>query len=114
MALQVEQKKEGNVSVIKAAGTIDSTNMAQVKSLLIEIREDKKKPYVVMDLSRLDLISSMGWAMFINFAMDFKKAGGALKFSGMNDRVERLFWLMGVNTQVENFKELKEAMKSFF
>lgn len=111
--LKVESGKEGNVHVIKVSGTMDSSNVARVKTLLIEIREKEEKPEVVMDFAGLDVISSMGWAMLINIAIELKTAKGALKFAAMNDRIERLFWLMGVNTQVENFRELKEAVKSF-
>lgn len=114
MPLQVEQSRVRHVHVIKVAGAMDASNMGQVKTLLVEIREKEEQPAVLIDLAGLDLISSMGWAMFINFAIEFKKAGGAMKFAAMNDRVERLFWLMGVNTQVENFKEVIDALKSYF
>jgi anti-sigma B factor antagonist len=111
--LKVEARKEGPVHILSINGTIDSSNMSQVKSLLVDIREKEAKPAVVADIKGLDFISSMGWGMFINFAVEFKKSGGGMKMSGMNDRLERLFWLMGVDSQVENFKELKDAVNSF-
>lgn len=113
MPLSVTRRKEGRINIIKVTGTVDSGNMIQVKSLLNEIGKNEAKPAVVADLTELEIISSMGWGMLINSAVDFSKAGGALKFSGMNDRVDRLFWLMGVNNQIECFKELEEAVKSF-
>ena len=113
MPLKVDSRKEGPVHVLVVNGTIDSSNMSQVKSLLIDIREKEAKPMVAADIAGLDFISSMGWGMFINFAVEFKTAGGGMKLAGMNERLERLFWLMGVDSQVENFKELKDALKSF-
>lgn len=114
MSLKVEARTEGQVKVISIKGTLDSSNLGQVRALLVEIREKTAKPLVVADLAELDFISSMGWAMFVNFAVELKKLGGSLKMSGMSDRIERLFWLMGVNAQVENFKDLKDALKSFY
>jgi anti-sigma B factor antagonist len=113
MPLQVDTRTEAGIKMIRTAGTLDSSNMNQVKAILIEIREAPDAPRVVMDLAPLDFISSMGWAMFVNFAIEFKKRGGGLKFAGMNDRMERLYWLMGVNAQVEHFKDVNEAIKSF-
>jgi len=69
---------------------------------------------LVLDLSAVDYIDSMGLGSLVKGFTSVKKAGGALKLLSLNKRNVELLLLTKLHTIFEVFAEEGDAVNSFF
>ena len=68
---------------------------------------------IVVDLARLDYISSAGLRVLLGTAKKLTAAGGALRTFGLNDTVREVFDISGFSTILRVFPSEADALNSF-
>jgi anti-sigma B factor antagonist len=110
--LTVTAEQFGKVTVAKCAGFIDSQTALIVESAITGLIEEKKYK-IVIDLSKVDYVSSAGWGIFVGYVRDLRKFGGDLKFSNMKNEVREIFELLDFTNILEYFGDVESAVKAF-
>ena len=88
-----ESRRDGYV-VVSPTGRLDSASAATFERQLTSIiqRGDTR---LVIDLTALEYISSVGLSVFLAAAKRIKAANGRLVLSGLNDRIRLVFEMSG-------------------
>ena len=111
--MAAKEKIVGDVAVLTVSGNLMTEAEIRevhekVKSFL---REGIKK--VVMDLSKIEWLSSIGLGLLISCHTSLQNAGGILKIAGVNDRVHNLLIITKLITVFETFETTEEAVTTF-
>ena len=92
--MDLREEKIGEVSVVAVAGRIDSTTAPALgEQLTVSLQAPKVR--VVLDLSRLEYISSAGFRILLIAAKRADEAGSRLVLCGVAGKVRQLFDLGG-------------------
>ena len=113
MAFKADSYKKDIVTVLKLSGTLDSASKDGLRKAFDGVLAKEKYPMIVLDLSALEYLSSLGWGLFVEYNRIAKENGGGIKLALMNDRIDRLYVLMGIAAQIESFRDLDGACSSF-
>jgi anti-sigma B factor antagonist len=107
-----ETRMLDNVTILDCKGRFAYRDEAtafseKVAELLPRARE------VVIDLSRVEMIDSAGLGELVVVHMWARASGCALKLSGANDRIQRLFELTNLSSVFEVYSNLEDALRTF-
>lgn len=112
MALSVVIEDILGVKVIKCAGYVDSENSGQIKTVIEDILKGGSYK-IVMNLGRVDYVSSAGWGLFVGYLHEARKNGGDIKISDMKKEVLEIFELLDFVNIFQYFKNTPDAVKAF-
>ncbi len=108
--LQYSVKKDGNTSVIAIGGSLDAQTAPSFdKKLAGEI--EKGTAVLIINMQNLNYIASAGLGTLINANEVLSKQGGSLKLCCLNDKVTRIFKLLGFLELFTIYKTEDEAVK---
>lgn len=106
--MEVRQSRLETVLILAPVGRIDSNSSGAVESALLAHAGESR---LLVDLARVEYISSAGLRVFLILARKVKEAGGRLALCGMGASVKQVFDLAGftalftVETSVEQGAE---------
>jgi anti-anti-sigma factor len=92
--MELREEKVGEVSVVEVKGRIDSTTAPALGERL-RANLEAPKVRVVLDLSRLEYISSAGFRILLLAAKRADETGSRLVLCGVAGKVKQLFDLGG-------------------
>lgn len=92
--MNLSTEKIGDVLVVQLAGQINSANAAGVEADLMG-HVEKGQSKIVLDLARLDYISSAGLRVVLMLAKRLKQGGGALLLCNIQPDVREVFDISG-------------------
>ena len=104
--------EEGEVTVIKLDGVVDTVSCVQLRSVLNEL-VDTGKAKLVIDMSNVEYVSSSGWGVFSSRIKETRESGGDIKIFGMDREVDNIFHLLGFDVIMRSFSILSEAIDDF-
>ncbi|MFC4278992.1 STAS domain-containing protein [Achromobacter aloeverae] len=84
----------GSIIVVSPEGQINSANAAAIEAELIAL-VDAGQRQAVLDLSRLNYLSSAGLRVILVLAKRLKQQDGALVLCGMSSQVREVFDVSG-------------------
>jgi anti-anti-sigma factor len=102
----------GEITVINLDGVIDAVSSMRLRSVLEELIAQGATRLVV-DMSRIEYVSSSGWGVFASRIDEIRKRGGDIKIFGMDPEVDGIFHLLGFDTIMRSFQILAEAIGDF-
>jgi anti-sigma B factor antagonist len=105
------EEKDG-ISIITCAGYIDSMTSPEIENALGELIL-KKKFKIIVDLEKVDYVSSAGWGIFVGHVKTARMNKGDIKFIKMKQEVREIFELLDFTNILEYYKDLDSAIKSF-
>jgi anti-sigma B factor antagonist len=88
--LQVESNKKGNAVVVAIRGDAGMAFVGQLQQELSRVLEGKPE-LVVLDLTDLAFISSMGMGTLVNFRNGVGKIGGTVKLAALKPMLAESF-----------------------
>jgi anti-anti-sigma factor len=88
--LQVESKKKGKAVVVAIRGDAGMAFVGQLQQELSRVLEGKPE-LVVLDLTDLAFISSMGMGTLVNFRNGVGKVGGTVKLAALKPLLAESF-----------------------
>lgn len=108
--MNVEFSKKGDVEVVSIFGRLIVSNAKVFKESFSEITE--KSNFVVLDLSEMEYIDSMGLGSIINFYKALKELEGDLCIANLQSKPKTLFQITKVYLIFDVFDNLNDAVKN--
>ena len=112
MALSVATEDINGIKVIKCTGYIDSENAGQLKNVIEEFLKTGSYK-LIMDLEKVDYVSSAGWGLFVGYLHEARKNNGDIKICDMKKEVLEIFELLDFVNIFQYFKKTADAAKAF-
>jgi anti-sigma B factor antagonist len=107
-----EAVQNRGVSVLRVSGYVDTTTSPELERRMQALLREKRY-HIVVDLSRVEYISSAGWGIFISEIREIREHGGVLKLAGMVADVREVFDLLEFENILQAFPEPELAVGSF-
>ncbi len=109
--MNISESKQGNVTILKAEGKLDSMSSPELDKRLASMVESGTKK-IVLDLSNLDYVSSAGLRVFLSAAKRLKQVQGKLELANLSAQVQQIFDIAGFETILPVFKTVNEAVEA--
>lgn len=107
-----EAAQNRGVSLLRVSGYVDTTTSPDLERRLQALLREKRY-HVVVDLSRVEYISSAGWGIFISEIREIREHGGDLKLAGMIPDVREVFDLLEFENILQSYTDADLAVASF-
>lgn len=112
MELHISEVRRKSALVLNPRGWVDATNA--------ELLRKKLDGYlittgsnIVINMKKLQYVSSAGWAALLELARKVASKGGSLRFSSMTEDVFDVFSSMGLEKVLDAYKTERDALRSF-
>ena len=93
-------------------GVIDTVSCVSLRSVMDGF-VDRGTVNLVIDMSRVEYVSSSGWGVFASRIKDIRALGGDIKIFGMDEEVSSIFHMLGFDSIMRSFGVLAEAIENF-
>lgn len=103
---------EGQISIIKVGGYIDTTTSSEVERALNSLLKQGRYK-IIIDLGNVDYISSAGWGIFISEIKSIRENNGDLKLVSMIPDVYEIFELLEFHHILDVYESNQEAIQKF-
>lgn len=113
--IQVSVEKvgpQGEISIIRVGGYIDTTTSSELERTLDSLL-NTGVVNIIIDLGKVDYISSAGWGIFISEIKGIRERGGDLKLAQMIPDVYEVFELLEFNYILKSYDTVEEALAAF-
>jgi anti-anti-sigma factor len=108
--MSVLSSKSGNVLIVTPQERLD-TNSAPAVDTLVSENIERGETKIVIDLSHIDYISSMGLRVILKTAMTMMRKDGKVVLCGGNNQVMNVLQLSGATIMTLHVPTLAEAVK---
>ena len=108
----VKRKDVADVSIVYLKGYLDAHTAPEFENALQDL-VDEDRVRIIVNLSELSYISSAGLGVFMGFIEDIRSKKGDIKMAEPNEKVFRVFDLLGFPVLYEIFKEEAEAIEKY-
>lgn len=108
----VKRKDVEEISILYLKGYLDAHTAPDFEKALQEL-VDENRVRVIVNLVDLSYISSAGLGVFMGFIEDIRKKKGDIKLAEPNDKVFRVFDLLGFPVLYEIFRKEEEALQKY-
>ncbi len=110
--IQYSSSRHGSITLIHLGGSLDAETAPKFDAKLKgEIERGTKK--IICNLERLDYIASAGLGVLISANDLLRKQGGELRIAAMNEKIRKIFKLLGFINLFKIFENDQKAMDSF-
>lgn len=113
MSLEITERMREGVVIVTLKGRLTVGESAFVHERVSQVLASGRANLIV-DLSAVDYIDSMGLGSLVHGFTSVKKAGGALKLLRLSKRNVELLLLTKLHNVFEVFAEEEDAVNSFF
>ncbi len=100
------------VKVVALEGELDLNASPEAEKQLTQLREDGVKKMLI-DLEKLEFISSAGLRVLLATNQEMKAAGGDLRVCSLNETVKEVFDISGFSTLLMVFDDSAKALAGF-
>lgn len=109
---QYSSSKHGNITLVSVGGSLDAETSPKFDE---KLKGEVKKGAVniICNMSKLDYIASAGLGVLISINDTLTKKGGQLKMSSMNEKIKKIFKLLGFLNLFKSYDTDEEAINSF-
>jgi len=109
---EVIRQDQEEISVLTIKGYLDAHTAPDFEKAIQELLENDRYK-IVIDFAELNYISSAGLGVFMGFIEDVRKNGGDIKLAQLNDRVFKIFDLLGFPNLYEIYENIEQAIEKF-
>jgi anti-anti-sigma factor len=100
------------ITLVKAEGRLDASGVRPLETeLLAHLRAGRN--HLIVDLSAVRYISSVGLRMFLTATREAQRLGGGLALFGLTPRVMEIFKMAGFDRVLQIIATLEEAERLF-
>ena len=110
--MRITSKAANDAAVLVIEGRLDAKTAPDAQTHFIQTIDGGERK-VVIDLARVDYVSSAGLRVLLIAAKRLKAAGGELRICNLNDLVAEVFELSGFSTIFAVFGSESEALDGF-
>lgn len=109
MAMGVRSHRNGDVMIVTPQNRFDTNSAPEVERILTHSIERGERQ-IVLDLSRISYISSIGLRVILKAVMTMTRTGGRVVLSGGNDHVRTVLQLSGALMMSLHASTLEDAI----
>jgi anti-sigma B factor antagonist len=109
-ALTIDVRQEQGHTIVTAAGEIDISTVTRLRERLFEIAASGRP--LVVDLSQVSFIDSVGLSMLVGTANRAAAHGGSLQVVCARPKIGQLLRLTGLDGRIPLTRTLDEALKA--
>ena len=107
--MEIKEETRGKVKIVGLRGRLDANSFPAVEKQLQAVVDQGEKR-LVLDLSELTYISSLGLRVFIAVAKEIQKANGKLALAGLNDHIYEIFKIARFTNIFSIYPSCEEAV----
>jgi anti-anti-sigma factor len=107
--MSVVSRLSGTVLIVTPQERLDTNSAPEVERVLTDHIERGEKQ-IVLDLSQIEYISSIGLRVILKTAMNMTRTGGRVVLCGGNDQVRTVLQLSGASIMSLHAPTLEQAM----
>lgn len=107
--MEITEEKRGSVKIVGLRGRLDANSSPLAEKRLQSLIEQGEER-LVLDLSELTYISSLGLRIFIAVAKTIQKTNGKLALAGLNDHIYEIFKIARFTTIFSIYPSCDEAV----
>lgn len=105
-----QEYKEGYL-LITLVGSLDSAGAADVETRFNALAGYNVEK-VIVDMTKVDFISSVGMGLLLNHAKNLAKVGHSMKYFGLQNKVRQVLETAGILKLLEVRKDLADCVAS--
>ena len=109
--MEISEEQKGGVLTLDLSGKLDATSSKAFEDRILGVIDAGARQLVV-DLSRLDYVSSSGLRVFLLAAKRLNGANGKIVFCSLKDPVREVFDVAGFSSILSVYGSHEEALKS--
>lgn len=110
--MNTEVKNENGISTIAVSGSVDALTAAELSNVLNgQIAEGNVR--LVLDLTKLDFMSSAGLRTLLGAVKESRSNGGDLRIASSNPGIDKVLKMSGFNNIAKVFTTSSDAVSSF-
>ena len=109
---EVRRSDDEVISILYIKGYLDAHTAPHLENALQELVDDQRFN-IIVNFSELNYISSAGLGVFMGFIENIRENDGDIKLTNMNQKIYRVFDLLGFPTLYEIFEDEAEARDTF-
>lgn len=103
---------ESKCMIAKLKGELDHHTAVLIKESLQKEIQKEIATNIILDLSELKFMDSSGIGVILGRFKEIQKIGGKLVIAGMNDTVNKIFNLSGLQKIIKTFDSVPKAVTS--
>ncbi len=104
--------EHGEITILYLNGVIDTVSCVKLCSIMDDL-SNKGANRLVIDMSRVEYVSSSGWGVFASRIDEIRAHDGDIKIFGMDPEVDNIFHLLGFDVIMRSFIVLADAIDDF-
>lgn len=110
--MEITQRDEGDVTILIVDGRVDSDGAAQLEQILQKMIADARYK-LILDLSSVRYINSAGLRILADVLTANREKGGDLRLVGLNNKIRRVFEIIGFHKFFREFDTVLAAMADY-
>ncbi len=112
--MKVSQREVGDVVILDLEGKLlgGPDQWEQLRNLFKDLIKDGKKN-IIVNLEKINKISSTGFGILIGRRKEVREIGGDLVLMHFQDQVKHPFYIMELNRLFKAFESEDEALRNF-
>lgn len=110
--IPVEREDQGDVTILKIDGELDFENTVWLRGELHDLLKQERNK-IILDMSKVDIISSYTVGVFVAFSRDLRDREGDLRFVNLQRRVRQTFDATRINQILEVYDDKASAVDAF-
>jgi len=113
--IEISVEKAGDamdVAVIRVQGFVDSNTSRHLAKVVSDIIAENRFK-IVIDLAKVNYVSSAGWGIFIGDIRTLQTHGGDLKLASLSPEVEEVYQLMEFYNILKAYDNVEAAVRDF-
>jgi anti-anti-sigma factor len=107
--MDIEVRKDGQAAVVSVSGRIDTISASDFQRRIEEVLAQGEKK-IVVDLEKLEYVSSAGLRSILIGAQKAKAAGGNLSCCALQGMVKKVFEISGFGAILRIFDSVEAAL----
>ena len=110
--MEITMRDVNDVKVVQIEGDLDTGSSPEAQKQLDQLREKGVKK-ILLDMAKLDFISSAGLRVLLATAQELKQGGGDFRVCSLNEAVKEVFDLSGFSTLLMVLENEETALSGF-
>ncbi len=100
------------IHLVRLKRIFDATSVNEFEKVLAYLLS-RQQYRIVVDLTQVEFVASAGWGAFTAEFRNVRKAGGDIRLAGMNPDVQDVFFLLELDSFINAYEAVDEAIASF-
>jgi len=97
--------------IVGVEGYVDSSTFPQLQDHLQKLI-DNGANWIIVDLGKLEYISSAGLGVLMGMLQEIRSRGGDLKLTNLSTKIQQLFDILGFSRLIRIYVDIEAATKA--